>query len=95
MWMAQAHWQYGVESTAAGILRGSSVLKDEALSQTNTMLVHNITEGAFKFVNIVEVSTQRKRQRGRERGGGRVYVCVRVCVRLCVCVRARTCVCPC
>lgn len=55
LWMAQAHWQYSATSVAEGVLHNSSILLDESKSEINHMLVHNISNYAFPFVNIVEV----------------------------------------
>ena len=55
LWMIQAHWQSDAASITIGTLHKSSLLIDEERSMINKWTAEKIEEGAFKYMNIVEV----------------------------------------
>jgi hypothetical protein len=55
LWMIQNHWQSDAASVTLGTLHRSSLLIDEEKSEINLWTAQQIEQGAFKYMNMVEV----------------------------------------
>lgn len=55
LWMLQTHWQSDAASVTLGTLHFSSLLLDEERSGVNVWTAEQIEQGAFKYMNMVEV----------------------------------------